>query len=272
MFDTDKLISYLRLVRAYIKLNWSIQMEYKGAFISQFMAMFLNNSTWLVFWLMFFDRFTVVKGWGRDDVMTLWAVAAAGFGLSSVFFNNLQNLAALITRGELDAWLLYPRALLPHLALGKMSATALGDLAFGYFVYIFLVRPDAAHLALFILLTVSVAVLFTGFNLIRGSLGFFLGNGELLSEQWFFAMITFSTYPSCLFDGAARIVLFTAIPAIFVAGYPVEALRSPLAGGHILEYTLYSLAGALSILAFGIFVFHLGLSRYQSGSLMEMRK
>lgn len=260
------LLSYLRMARAYLRLNWRIQMEYKAAFASQFLAMFLNNSTWLVFWLLFFNRFPVVKGWGQTEVVTLWAVCAAGFGLSSACFFNLQNLAGLIARGQLDTWLLYPRALLPHLALGKMSASAVGDLAFGYFIYLVLVRPDLPHFALFVVMTVSVAVLFVGFNLMRGSLAFFVGNAEVLSEQWFFSMVTFSTYPSCLFDGWMKLVLYTVIPAGFVAGLPVEALRY-----FDLTAAALSILGALAVLAAGAGLFVLGLRSYQSGNLIEMR-
>ena len=115
-----KILSYLRLARAYIKLNWSMQMEYRGAFVSQALAMFLNNGTWLAFWMLFFSRFPVIKGWEQSDVVTLWAISAAGFGLGNAFCWNLHNLAAMVSRGELDVWMLYPRALIPHLALGKM--------------------------------------------------------------------------------------------------------------------------------------------------------
>lgn len=126
----NTVIGYLRLAKAYLKLNWRMQMEYRGAFISQLLAMFLNNSTWLAFWLLFFSRFPVVRGWSAPDVITLWAVCAAGFGLANAIFWNLHGLASMVAKGQLDVWLLYPRALLPHLALGKMSATALGDLSF----------------------------------------------------------------------------------------------------------------------------------------------
>ena len=48
----------------------------------------------------------------------------------------------VIARGQLDAWMLYPRALLPHMLLGRMNATAWGDALFGYVVYLALVRPE----------------------------------------------------------------------------------------------------------------------------------
>ena len=162
--------------------------------------------------------------------------------------------------------MLYPRALVPHLALGKLSPTAMGDLAFGYAAYLLLVKPDLEHFLMYVFLTVAVAVLFTGFNLMRGSLAFFLGQAEVLSEQWFFSMITFSTYPSSLFDGWVKLVLFTLIPAGFVAGLPPEALKQ-------LNWNTALLTGlgALAVLGFGSLCFALGLRSYQSGNLMEMR-
>lgn len=263
-----KLVSYLKLVAAYTRINWlsQTQKEYRGAFLSQFCAMILNNSTWLSFWLLFFQRFSIVQGLESKDVITIWAIASAGFGLASAFFYNLHNLASLILKGQLDTWLLYPRAVLPHLALGKMSATALGDLVFGILAYLLLVRPDGARMVLFILLSAAVALTFIGFNLIRGSLGFYLATAEVLAEQWFISMITFSTYPTSLFDGYARLILYTLIPAVFVAGYPVQALTTldMAAAG-------YTLLGSCLFLTIGFFAFSLGLSRYQSGNLMELR-
>lgn len=262
----NTVIGYLRLAKAYLKLNWRMQMEYRGAFISQLLAMFLNNSTWLAFWLLFFSRFPVVRGWSAPDVITLWAVCAAGFGLANAIFWNLHGLASMVAKGQLDVWLLYPRALLPHLALGKMSATALGDLSFGYAVYLILVKPDWAHLLLFNFLVFAVALLFVGFNIWRGSLGFIFGQAETLSEQWFFSMITFSTYPNCLFDGWMKVVLYSLIPAGFVSGLPVEALHS-----MNLKAAALTLAGALTIAVSGYAVFEMGLRRYQSGNLLDMR-
>src|SRR5690606_28985702 len=166
-----------------------------GAFFTQAVAMFLNNGAWLAFWTLFFSTFPVVRGWTAMDVVTLWAIASAGFGLAHAFCGNVHVLATTISRGRLDAWLLYPRALLPHMVLGKMSATAVGDAMFGYFVYLAFVRPDLQHFLLFVFLTWSVAILFLGFSIAAGSLAFFLGNAETLYEQLFFSMVTFSTYP-----------------------------------------------------------------------------
>lgn len=260
------LSSYLQLASAYIKINFKSLIAYRGAFISQMVAMFINDFVWIAFWCLFFTRFPVVKGWGVNDVITLWAIAASGFGVAHMLMGNALMLPGIIMRGELDSWLLYPRAVLPHLLLGKSSATSWGDALFGIVVYTIFVKPDLPHFCLFIALIMSVAVLFVGFSVFTGSLAFFMGSAESISTQLRFAMITFSTYPSPIFQGFVKIILFTLIPAMFVSHLPVSALRNM----SMIE-ALYSFGGSLAVLAAGVLTFYAGLRRYESGNLMEMR-
>lgn len=260
------LSSFLRLAWAYTRLNFAAQWEYRGAFLSQVFAMFLNDLVWLLFWLLFFTRFPVLRGWTAADVLTLWAIAAAGFGLATALFGNVNVLPSLIAQGQLDGWMLYPRALLPHMLLGRMSAMSWGDFLFGFVVYGLFVRPDLPHLLLFCALTLSVALLFLGMGVITGSLSFFLGNATALAEQWRFAMLTFSTYPAVLFDGAVKLLLYTLVPAAFVSYLPVEALRR-----FSLGHAALALLGSLVIASLSVLLFYVGLRRYESGNLMEMR-
>lgn len=258
--------NYIKLAGAYVRLNWLSQIEYRNAFYIEAGGMFLNNIIWLVFWLYFFKRFPAVPTWDSKDIATLWAISTSGFGLAFVLFGNARTLASVIAKGELDAWMLYPRRLLPHFILGKMKASAFGDLVFGLLMYLIFVKPDFVHLSLFSILTVSVAVLFLSFTILIGSLSFFLGNAESLANNSEIAMICFSTYPSPLFQGRVRILLCTLIPALFVSYFPIEALRklSPLD-------TLYALVGAIAFFLIAIAVFYQGLRRYESGNLTAMR-
>ncbi len=264
MFST--LHNYLSLAWGYISLNFNAQLEYRGAFISQVVAMFINNIVWVAFWALFFTRFPVLRGWTVQDVITVWALTATGFGWVTALAGNAQSLPTLIAEGQLDVWMLYPRALLPHLILGRMSAAAWGDVLFGYVVYILFVQPDWAHFLLFLGLTFSVGLLFLGFFIATSSLSFYLGNAKGIAEQLHFAMIIFSTYPAILFDGRVKLLLYTLIPAAFVTELPIEALR---------QLSLYhaglALLGSLTILLIGTLVFYHGLRRYESGNLMQMR-
>ena len=257
---------YLELVVFYIRLNVSAQLAYRSAFFSQLVAMLLNNIIWIIFWGVFFTRFPVLQDWKLNDVITLWAIVTAGFGLTSAVYGNALRLAPLIVQGQLEVWMLYPCPLLPHILLGRASATAWGDMIFGYCAYLLLIKPDFVHFVLFLGLSFSVAFLFAGFGILTGSLSFYIGNATSLAEQWQFAMSSFSTYPSVLFEGRVKLLLYTLIPAIFINHFPIQALR---------DFSLFdaflAMAGALGIFTVSMIVFYCGIKRYETGNLMEMR-
>jgi ABC-2 type transport system permease protein len=259
-------VDYLRLCAAYLRTNMNAQLEYRGAFYSQIAAMFINDGAWVVFWLLFFTRFQVLHGWSLKDVMSLWAVTTAGFGIAYGFMGNAhRRLALYIAQGELDLWLLHPRAVLPHLLLGSTIPSAWGDAMFGYVIYFGFVRPNVQQALMFAVLSIVVAVVFIGFGVMTGSLSFYLGNASTLSDQWRDISITFATYPPTLFDGKVKLLLFTLIPAGFISYLPVESLRSV----SIVDL-LIAIAGALTVLAAGVGMFYFGLRRYESGNLISM--
>lgn len=259
------LLNYLGLAAAYVRFNLKAQLEYRGAFISQVAAMFLNDGVWVVFWVLFFKKFPVVHGWTVIDVISLWAIVTAGFGLAHGVMGNAIYIASTVAQGEIDGWLLQPRAVLPHLLLGRSVPSAWGDALFGYAVYLGFVRPDWKSALTFALLSVTTGIAFIGFGVMTGSLSFFIGNVESLAEQWRHTMISFSTYPPALFQGAVKLLLYTAIPAGFVSYLPIEALRQ-----SSLTYALLSVFGALLLLAAGATAFYAGLRRYESGNLVSM--
>jgi len=229
--------------------------------------MTLNDAMWLVFWLAYFDKFRVVEGWGRAEIVTLWAVVAASFGLATTFCGNLFRLAGMIVRGELDIYLALPKPVLPHMLVSRTSLTAPGDVLFGLVGFAWLVHPSVSQWAIFAACTLSGSVIFIAFGVMVQSLAFWLGNAEGVSEQLTNAMINFSTYPTPIFHGAVRIALFTLIPAGFVSYLPVELVRS---FSWIRFAELWGFAAAFAGLA--VLVFRQGLRRYESGNLVLMRE
>ncbi len=166
--------------------------------------MFINDFVWIAFWCLFFTRFPVVKGWGVNDVITLWAIAASGFGLAHMVMGNALMLPGIIMRGELDSWLLYPRAVLPHLLL--RAAQAPGRCAVWYRrVFDFCeTRPatllpfHCPHFALSQFSSSATASLPVAWHFLWAALIPFQ-----CSCAW--RMITFSTYPSSIFQVSSKV-------------------------------------------------------------------
>src|SRR3954467_6490955 len=99
-----RLRNYIGLASAYTRLNLNAQLEYRGAFIAQVAAMFINDGMWIILWSLFFARFPVLRGWTINDVLTVWSMTAAGYGLAHAIFGNALELPALIVQGQLDVW------------------------------------------------------------------------------------------------------------------------------------------------------------------------
>ena len=258
--------STLRFIGAYFVANLQAAMEYRVAFWVQIFIMVGNDCLWLLFWWSYFHQFPLVNGWQQTDVVVIWAVSAFGFGIGMAIFGNAPKLAQLIMTGGLDAYLGMPRYALLHACISATDPSAWGDVLFAIGAYIVFLHPGPLNFLLFLLLGIMVALIFASFLIIFGSLAFFLGNTDGLTQQMLGALITFATYPMNIFNGAVRILLFTIIPAGFISFVPLQLLHQftwPMIGA-MLGFTLLITLGAAGF-------FHLGLKRYESGNLMGMQ-
>lgn len=260
------LLRTLRFIGTYTAANIQAAMEYRAAFAVQVITMAANDSLWLFFWWTYFRQFPLVHGWQSTSIVVIWAVAACGFGIGMAVFGNSPRLAALIMNGALDAYLGMPRSVLLHICVSATDPTAWGDVIFALGAFLLLLHPGLPQFGLFILLSFTVALIFTAFVVILGSLAFFLGNTEGLTQQLLGALITFSTYPMNIFSGVVRLLLFTLVPAGFISFVPLQLLQ---------QFT-WSLFGAMVgftvlIVASAAGIFQLGLRRYESGNLLGMQ-
>ncbi len=248
------------------KANLLSAMEYRVAFLSQVAGMMLNNAIYFIFWLIFFDRFKEVQGWGLNNMLLLFGLVATGFGLAVYLFGNVMRLADVIAGGRLDYYLSMPRPVLLHVLASGSRPSGLGDVLYGLISFALAGQfaPDA--LARFLLGVLVSMTVFLSFLIVVQSLAFWVGNTALLTMQATNAILTFSLYPITLFDGSAKFLLFTILPAAFVGAVPVEFVRS-------FDWsTLFQLlAAALIFLALAVFVFHHGLRRYESGSAIQVQ-
>src|SRR5688500_12812409 len=137
---------YTRFIGRYITANIQGALEYRLSFVTQMGSMLLNDLAWLIFWLAYFSSFPLVAGWGRPEIITMWAIVAASFGIADTFCGGTLRLAGMIMRGELDFYLALPKPVLLHMLISRMSVTAIGDVAFGMLVYGFLIRPGPAQI------------------------------------------------------------------------------------------------------------------------------
>lgn len=245
--------------------NLQSVMEYRASFLSQMLGMMLNNTMYFLVWVIFFDRFKDVRGWGLSDMYVTFGITASAFGLVSVLFGNAFNLGEIITKGRLDYYLSMPRPVLLHTISSRTIASGAGDIVYGFLSFAVSGAFSLEGLLRFILAIFLSATVFAAFLITFQSLSFWIGSSSNLTGLALNALLTFAIYPSTLFDPFAKLILFTLIPAALMGAVPADFVRS---------FSLESLGqlafGAGILLTIAIVVFETGLRRYESGSAIQI--
>lgn len=260
-----KIPSFLRFLGAVYTVNFRSALEYRTNFFLQLFGMMLNNASFALFWLALLDRTGPLGGYGFREVMFLWSLGPASFGLAHIFCGNIARLSTLIQNGDLDVYLLQPRNPHLHVLISRSDTSAWGDLLYGLLVMAFL-APDPQGWALFLILCLSGGVIFTASYSLVHSLTFWWGGASGLFRAFQEFILSFSLYPETIFPGPMKWVLYSLVPAGFLAFLPLEAFRT-----QNLSLVPLIVAAAAGYAALSAWVFRAGLRRYESGNLVGSR-
>jgi ABC-2 type transport system permease protein len=247
----------LATLRAAIAEAWANP----GSFWTQVVAMAVNDVAWVAFWLLFFDRAGEVRGWDSSRVLLLFAVLTTSAGLVLGLLANARSVGTLAADGGLDALLALPVPPLAHLLVRRIDTANLGDLGFGIGLFLVTGGPTPARLAIYAGGVLAASVLLTGFLVMTGSLAFFVGRGEA-GDFGLHSILLLAAYPADIFTGAPKLILYTAVPAAFVAGVPSTLVDDPDPG---MALALAGVAAAFGVAGWATFT--LGLRRYTSGAV-----
>jgi ABC-2 type transport system permease protein len=229
-------------------------------FVLQSAGMAVNDVFFLLLWYMFFAGFKQVGGWGLHDVALLLGMMMCIVAICGVFFGGYRDLAAAILRGEIDALLTQPKAVLPRLIARESIPTAWGDLVMG--IWLLLAFADL-HLRDIPLLLVGIAsgiTIYVGASVVYASLAFLFSGARSFARDLTDFMLLFSSYPGSIYSGATKFIAYSILPSGFIVMAPVSLLRHPSAETLAVTAGAATLYGALALVAF-----HAGLRRYRRG-------
>ena len=232
----------------------------RTAFWWQVAAMAVNDLAWVSFWFLFFHEVGSVRGWDSDRVLLLLAVLTTSAGTVLGLFSNARRIPTLVQDGSLDEVLALPVSPLPHLLVRRVDVVNLGDVVFGIGLFAFAGHPSVTRTAVYVSGVVASAVLLTGFLVLVGSLTFVGAKGRV-TDLGLEAVLLLSSYPADVFGGAAKVLLYSAVPAAFVSAVPARLIDDFDAGDALLL-----LGVAVLFAALGWAAFTAGLRRYTSGS------
>jgi ABC-2 type transport system permease protein len=172
----------------------------------------------------------------------------------------------MIAEGRMDYFLSLPRPVLLHSLASRSIPSGMGDFLYGILSFIVAGQFSADTVLRFGLGVVLGTTVLVAFMTLVQSLAFWIGNASMIAMQASNAIVTFALYPLTLFDGTAKLILFTILPAAFIGSVPAEFVRS-FSGVQLAQMT----AAAGGLLGLALFVFHRGLRRYESGSAIQVQ-
>lgn len=255
----------IRVCSLSVKYNIMREMVNKVTFLTNVGFMALNNATFLVQWMILLRLRGDVGGYTMREIMLLWGLMAASYGLSHILFARAFSLSELIIKGKLDAYLVQPKNVLVSVLTSSTDVSAIGDFLYGT-VLVCACKPGMGGFFLFLLFVVTGVVIFTAFAVLIGSLSFWFVRMDMLQNQIVMGIASFGTYPDGIFKGISRFLLYFIIPVGMAVWHPVHVIVGFDAG-----MLLTVLGYACALLAAAVAVFYRGLRRYASGNLMGAR-
>ena len=227
--------------------------------------MILNNSSFIIQWIIFFSIKDNIGGYNMNKVLLLWALAAATFGFSHFFFKNSYNLSNIITNGKLDAYLVMPKNVLLSAITTDVESSAIGDMLYGYII-LFISGLTIPKFVLFTLFTITGGLIMTSIAVILGSLSFWFHKTDTIADIGNSFITHFATYPDGIFKGIIKILLYTIIPVGIVSYIPIDIMTK-----FNLSLTAVILLITILFVTLSFIVFNKGLKRYSSSNLMIAR-
>ena len=253
----------LKLMFSYFKFNLSSAMEYRVSFLIQSFGMILNNSAFIFFWWILFQKVNTIGGYGFKDEMMLWSIMSSSFGICFVMFGNVTQITRMILNGELDTYLLQPKDPLVNILCSKTIVSAWGDTLYGIILFLIIKGFDLRSFLLFLVFCFTGALIFASVLVTCHALSFFSGNTEGIASLIIEFMVSFSIYPEGIFNNGMKYILYTVIPVGFIVYIPSRVLNQFSIG-----LFLSVLGVAVVWITIAYTMFYKGLKKYESGNLI----
>ncbi len=261
--------SEITIALIYIKTNLAAAAELRVSFVMQVIGMMLNNTTFVLIWVLFFQAFGSINGWDSLGVLALQGIVALIFGVTYSFFSGVSDLPQAINNGVFDSVLLTPRNIYVRVLTLTTRPSAVGDILYGVLclvLYAILAHLSFLQIVLLIFVVIPASIILTNFALIAGCVGFLIPDADELIKNLVELLLGPSMYPSGIYQGWIRFFFLFIIPAISIAGLPVEAVKEVSIVSIVFVWVL-----ALFWTGLAVVVLRFGMKHYESGNLTGAR-
>lgn len=264
LMEVKNTLKYLLLT---IKYNLKSAMEYKKSFLIQTIFMIINDGFFLIFWSVVFNvNNGSINNLEMRDILYLWSIPVASWGLISFIFGGIKELNRYIINGELDSYFLQPKNMILNIATSKTDFGGFGDLLYGLVIGMFASNSILEYLEILMYIVIASLITFSTIIIVR-VLAIWIGDVEQIAHIYENSLfITLSTYPYEIFGNFTRFLMFTIVPAGYVIHLPIK-----LIGKFDLKIFFIVILATIFYFLIARIIFYKSIKRYESGNNMSMK-
>jgi ABC-2 type transport system permease protein len=219
----------LRLIPILLLMNFRAQMEYRGAFWIDRIAMIITYaSSFAVIWLLV-ERFDTLAGWGWSELALLYSFHTLSYAMGASFsFTQMRDLEEQVRLGTFDTLLTRPMSPWVYLVFARFNIGYISHivLALSLMAWALLtigVDWSIGWIAYFLLSLLSAALVTGAIMTMIGATALAWTRSNHLYSLYF-GFWELSRYPLNLFPAAIQGIMLTVVPLGFMAAVPVAVL------------------------------------------------
>jgi ABC-2 type transport system permease protein len=260
----------LRLYFKMISISFQGRMHFRLDFFTGLAGVIILNVLNLSLISIILSRFDHIRGWILWEIVFLYSLWILGHSIYSLLFWHIADLEDYIIDGTFDQFMIRPVSVFMQFIAREVNYVGVADMVVGFAGISLAMSNLGLNWALWQWLLFVSAILAGltiefGINLALASVAFWTGRSSSLWHTVFQFSFIVQQYPVDMFGRWFRIFVTAVIPVAFINYYP-----SLLLVGKIQPNSAGSWIGfaspfvALLMLAFGAFIWRLGIRAYSS--------
>jgi ABC-2 type transport system permease protein len=260
----------LRIYFKMISISFQGRMHFRLDFFSGVLGVMVMNILNLALIGVILSRFDHLNGWLLWEIVFLYSLWILGHSVYSLLFWHIRDLEDYIIDGTFDQFMVRPVSVFLQFIAREVNYVGVADMVIGI-AGISLALTNLSLIwvpwqwMLFAVAVLAGMVIEFGINLALASVAFWTGRSSGLWFTVFQFSFLIQQYPVDMFGRWFRLLVTAIIPVAFINYYPSLLLVGKIRPGEPWAWLGFaSPLVALLLLAFGGFMWRLGIRAYSS--------
>jgi len=257
---------YVRLLWAQVRSYTAYRASFAIDLAANALAPLLDVATVIVLFQVTPD----IGGFGADEVLVMFGLAALSFALADVAVGQIEKLRLYVRTGQLDAALVRPLSVLGQLLCADLPLRKVSRIVVAFVILAIAVSRapiefTPARLVLLVAAPLAGAVLFGAIFVATATVAFWWIDSGEFANAFTYGGRDFTSFPVTVYGPAFRYLFAYGLGFAFVAYYPTLALLGrpdPLGAPALVAWSSPAVAVLAALLAGAIWRF--GVRRYRS--------